>query len=232
MMAGPPARILVVDDEVSMTDTVGGVLRDEGFDVLLAGTGRAAIATATSSWPDLVVLDVMLPDLDGFEVIRRLRLDGWEVPVLFLTARDAVEDRVAGLRMGGDDYVTKPFSLDEVVERVSAILRRTCADIGDDGVLRVGDVVLNGETHEVWRAGIPVHLTATEHKLLRYLMRNTRRVLSKSQILDAVWDHGFEVDDNVVETFVSYLRKKLHRLGPPVIHTVRLVGYTYRPASE
>jgi two-component system OmpR family response regulator len=230
-VTAPAARVLVVDDEVSMTDTVGGVLRDEGFDVLLATTGRAAMASATSSRPDLIVLDVMLPDLDGFEVVRRLRLDGRDIPVLFLTARDAIEDRITGLRMGGDDYVTKPFSLDEVVERVRALLRRTRADNKSGGILQVGDIVLDDKAHQVWRGEIPVHLTATEHRLLRYFMHNPRRVLSKTRILEAVWDGGVGVDDNVVETFVSYLRKKLHRLGPPVIHTVRMVGYTFRPPS-
>jgi two-component system OmpR family response regulator len=221
-------RILVVDDERSIVDAVGTALRYEGFDVHEAGTGRSALEAAESLRPDLMVLDVMLPDLDGLEVTRRLRRDGVRVPVLFLTARDATEDKVAGLTVGGDDYVTKPFSLAEVVARVRAILRRASAAAEDESVLRFADLVLDEETHEVWRAGVPVHLTATEFNLLRYFLLNPRRVLSKAQLLDHVWHYDFEGEDNVVETYVSYLRKKLDRLGPPLLHTIRLVGYALR----
>ena len=228
------SRILVVDDEPSIVDVLATALRYEGFDVHEAGTGRAALKAAESLRPDLIVLDVMLPDLDGLEVTRRLRNDGLRMPVLFLTARDSTEDKIAGLTVGGDDYVTKPFSLGEVVARVRAILRRAGAGAGarDDSTLRFADLVLDEETHEVWRAGTPVHLTATEFNLLRYFMHNPRRVLSKAQILEHVWDYEYEGDDNVVETFVSYLRKKLDRLGPPLIHTIRLVGYSLRQPAE
>jgi two-component system OmpR family response regulator len=221
--------VLVVDDEPSIVDAVGTALRYEGFDVREARTGRAALASAQESLPDLVVLDVMLPDLDGLEVTRRLRADGIRVPVLFLTARDSVEDKVAGLTVGGDDYVTKPFSLAEIVARARAILRRTQGDAGDgDGRLRFADVEMDEDTHEVWRAGKVVRLTATEFSLLRFFLLNPRRVLSKSQIIDHVWHYDFGGDANVVETYVSYLRKKLDRMGPPLIHTIRLVGYTLR----
>jgi two-component system OmpR family response regulator len=221
--------VLVVDDEPSIVDAVGTALRYEGFDVREARTGRAALASAQESPPDLVVLDVMLPDLDGLEVTRRLRADGIRVPVLFLTARDSVEDKVAGLTVGGDDYVTKPFSLAEIVARARAILRRTQADDTDgDGRLRFADVEMDEDTHEVWRAAKPIRLTATEFSLLRFFLLNPRRVLSKSQIIDHVWHYDFGGDANVVETYVSYLRKKLDRAGPPLIQTIRLVGYTLR----
>jgi len=226
-----PTRILVVDDEPSITDAVGTALRYEGFDVRAEGTGRGALAAAADFRPELIVLDIMLPDLDGLEVTRRLRSDGIRTPVLFLTARDATEDKVSGLTVGGDDYVTKPFSLAEVVARVRAVLRRT-APATEDGLLRVEDLVMDEETREVWRNGTPVHLTATEFNLLRYFMLNPRRVLSKAQILDHVWQYDFGGDANVVETYVSYLRKKLDRLGPPIIQTVRLVGYSLRLAAS
>ena len=225
-------RVLVVDDEPSIVDAVATALRYEGFDVEEAGTGREALKAAETQRPDLIVLDIMLPDLDGLEVTRRLRQDGLRVPVLFLTARDSTEDKVSGLTVGGDDYVTKPFSLAEVVARVRAILRRVRVSGEDESVLRFADVVLDEETHEVWRAGKPVHLTATEFNLLRYLMLNPRRVLSKAQILDHVWQYDYDGGDNVVETYVSYLRKKIDRLGPPLIHTIRLVGYTLRQPAE
>ena len=225
------SRILVVDDEPSITDAVATALTYEGFDVRSESTGRAALAAATAFRPDLIVLDVMLPDLDGFEVTRRLRSDGLRMPVLFLTARDATEDKVSGLTVGGDDYVTKPFSLAEVVARVQAVLRRTSpGGASTEGVLRFEDLVMDEETREVWRDGTPVHLTATEFNLLRYFLLNPRRVLSKTQILDHVWQYDFDGDANVVETYVSYLRKKLDRLGPPLIQTVRLVGYSLRRA--
>jgi two-component system OmpR family response regulator len=229
MMSAP--RILVVDDEASILETVGGVLRDQGFDVETAATGREALAIAVAMSPDLLVLDVMLPDCDGLEVTRRLRAEARDPGILFLTARDSVEDRIAGLRLGGDDYLIKPFSLEEVVARVEAILRRTRPANGEQSLLQVGDLVMDSTTHEAWRGTVAVHLTATEFSLLRYFMENPRRVLSKSQILAAVWDYDVEVDENVVETYVSYLRKKLDRLGPPLIHTIRLVGYAFRPLA-
>jgi two-component system, OmpR family, response regulator len=225
-------QVLVVDDEASIVDAVATALRYEGFDVREAITGRAALASAQEDPPDLVVLDVMLPDLDGLEVTRRLRADGIRVPVLFLTARDSVEDKVAGLTVGGDDYVTKPFSLAEIVARAHAILRRTQGEKNGDGQLRFADVVLDQDTHEVWRAGNPVRLTATEFNLLRFFLLNPRRVLSKSQILDHVWHYDFGGDPNVVETYVSYLRKKLDQHGDPLIQTIRLVGYSLREADK
>jgi len=232
-VTGDPARqqILVVDDEPSIVDAVATTLRYEGFEVREATNGRAALAAAQEAPPDLIVLDVMLPDLDGIEVTRRLRADGIRVPVLFLTARDSVDDKVAGLTIGGDDYVTKPFSLAEVVARTRAILRRTHGDAEPEGQLQFSDLVLDEDSHEVWRAETPVHLTATEFNLLRFFMLNPRRVLSKSQILDHVWHYDFDGDASVVETYVSYLRKKLEGLGPPIIHTIRLVGYTLREAD-
>ena len=221
-------RVLVVDDEPSIVDAVATSLRYEGFDVSVATTGRQALASAQEDAPDLMVLDVMLPDLDGLEVTRRLRSDGITVPVLFLTAKDSVEDKVAGLSVGGDDYVTKPFALAEIVARVHAILRRVGAEPVDGDLLRFSDIEMSEGAHEVTRAGKPVQLTATEFNLLRFFMLNPRHVLSKAQILDHVWHYDFEGDANVVETYVSYLRRKLEAHGPPVIHTVRLVGYALR----
>ena len=229
----PRTQVLVVDDEPSIVDAVATTLRYEGFEVREARNGRAALAAAQEDPPDLIVLDVMLPDLDGIEVTRRLRSDGIRVPVLFLTARDSLDDKIAGLTVGGDDYVTKPFSLAEVVARARAILRRTQVETEQDGRLAFADVVLDDDSHEVWRAGTPVHLTATEFNLLRFFLLNPRRVLSKSQILDNVWHYDFDGDASVVETYVSYLRKKLEKLGPPLIHTIRLVGYALRePGTE
>lgn len=228
-MTADHLRILVVDDEPSIVDSVSTALRYEGFDVQTATTGRAALAAAQEDTPDLVVLDVMLPDLDGLEVTRRMRADGLRVPVLFLTARDALEDKLAGLTIGGDDYMTKPFSLAEVVARTRAILRRTSgADDAAGSELRFADLVLDEDSHQVWRDGHVVELTATEFALLRFFMLNPRRVLSKAQILDHVWHYDFAGDGNVVETYVSYLRKKLDRHGPPLLRTVRLVGYALR----
>ena len=221
-------QVLVVDDEASIVDAVATALRYEGFDVREASTGRAALSAAQEDPPDLVVLDVMLPDLDGIEVTRRLRSDGIRVPILFLTARDSLEDKVAGLTVGGDDYVTKPFSLAEIVARAHAILRRTHGEKNGDGQLKFADVVLDQDTHEVWRDGHPIRLTATEFNLLRFFLLNPRRVLSKSQILDHVWHYDFGGDANVVETYVSYLRKKLDQHGPSLIQTIRLVGYSLR----
>jgi len=226
-------RILVVDDEPSIVDAVATSLRYEGFDVEEATTGRAALAAAQERPPDLIILDVMLPDLDGLEVTRRLRADGVRVPVLFLTARDALEDKIAGLTVGGDDYVTKPFALAEIVARARAILRRVGVSGDDDGILTFADVEMDEAAHEVRRAGQPIQLTATEFNLLRFFLMNPRQVLSKAQILDHVWHYDFGGDANVVETYVSYLRKKLERHGPPLIHTIRLVGYTLRePTPE
>jgi two-component system OmpR family response regulator len=221
-------RVLVVDDEPSIVDAVATSLRYEGFEVDEAGTGRAALASAQNTPPDMIVLDIMLPDLDGLEVTRRLRADGIQVPILFLTARDALEDKVAGLTLGGDDYVTKPFSLAEIVARTHAILRRTYGPTDNDKRLRFADIEMDEDAHEVWRAGQLVQLTATEFSLLRFFLLNPRRVLSKSQILDHVWHYDFGGDANIVETYISYLRKKLDALGPPLIQTIRLVGYALR----
>ena len=226
-----PSRVLVVDDEQYIRDLVGTALRYEGFEVTEADTGRAALNAVGTARPDLVVLDVMLPDLDGLEVTRRLRSEGVRVPVVFLTARDATEDKVVGLTVGGDDYLTKPFSLEELVARVRAVLRRT-QPITTESQLRFADLILDEDTHEVWRGESPVHLTATEFNLLRYLMLNPRRVLSKIQILEHVWQYDFDGDPNVLETYISYLRKKLDPLGPPLIHTVRRVGYSLRVAES
>ena len=217
-------KILVVDDEPSILDAVGTALRYEGYDVELAATGREAVAAATRFEPDLVVLDWMLPDFDGLEVNRRLKAQGLGTAVLFLTAKDATEDKVEALRAGGDDYVTKPFSLAEVVARTQAILRRT-AGAGTDIVLRFADLSLDEARHEVARAETPIPLTGTEFELLRYFMLNPRRVLSKAQILQNVWRYDFGGNSNVVETYVSYLRKKLDAAGPPLIRTVRQAGY-------
>ena len=221
-------RVLVVDDEPSIVDAVATSLRYEGFEVEEATNGRGALASAQNNPPDMIVLDIMLPDLDGIEVTRRLRADGIRSPVLFLTARDAVEDKVAGLTVGGDDYVTKPFSLAEIVARTHAILRRTGAAPEQDNRLRFADIEMDDDSHEVWRADQPIQLTATEFSLLRFFLLNPRRVLSKTQILDHVWHYDFGGDANIVETYVSYLRKKLDAFGPPVIHTIRLVGYALR----
>jgi two-component system, OmpR family, response regulator len=218
------ARILVVDDEPSIVDAVATALRYEGFDVEEATNGRDAIAAVTRLEPDLVVLDWMLPDIEGIEVGRRIRDRGFKTAILFLTAKEAVENKVEALRAGGDDYVTKPFSLAEVVARVHAILRRTAGNLPGD-VLRFEDLVLDEARHEVSRADVPLDLTATEFNLLRFLMLNPRRVVSKGQILQHVWRYDFGGNTNVVETYVSYLRRKLDALGPPLIKTVRQAGY-------
>ncbi len=219
-----PGKIVVVDDEASIVDAVATALRYEGFDVREAATGRAALATAAEFEPDLVVLDWMLPDIEGIEVGRRLREQGFKTAILFLTAKDAIENKVEALRAGGDDYVTKPFSLAEVVARVQAILRRTAGDLPGD-VLRFADVQLDESRHEVFRGENRIDLTATEFSLLRFFLLNPRRVLSKGQILQNVWRYDFGGNSNVVETYVSYLRKKLDAAGPPLIKTVRQVGY-------
>ena len=225
---GDEMRVLVVDDEDNITDLVATALRYEKFEVSVAHDGRGAIDAVEAFRPDLIVLDVMLPDLDGFEVARRLAADGRRIPVVFLTARDATEDKVRGLTMGGDDYVTKPFSLEELLARIRAVLRRTEGDPERTAKLSFADLELDEDTHEVWRGREPIDLTATEFKLLRYLMLNARRVLSKSQILDHVWEYDFGGDGNIVETYISYLRKKIDTLGPPLIHTIRGAGYSLR----
>ncbi|HUO49939.1 MAG TPA: response regulator transcription factor [Acidimicrobiales bacterium] len=226
------ARILVVDDEPYITDLLGAALRFEGFEVETAATGGEALTRAQGGSHDLLLLDVMLPDLPGTDVCRRLRDEGYTTPVLFLTARDATEDKVAGLRVGGDDYVAKPFSLDELVARIQAILRRTARVNGKGGELRFADLVMDDATHEVSRNGSSIELTATEFNVLRYLLENARRVLSKSEILDNVWDYDFDGDPNIVETYISYLRKKVDCFDPPLIHTIRGVGYSLRLPKE
>jgi two-component system, OmpR family, response regulator len=222
------ARVLVVDDEENITYLLGTALRHFGFDVLTAASGREGLAKATDAKPDLVLLDVMLPDLNGFDVCRRLRDSGVQVPILFLTARDATEDKVRGLTLGGDDYVTKPFSLEEVVARVRAILRRSGRLIDSEPPLAYADLVMDDDAHQVRRDGQLVDLSPTEYKLLRYLLANAGKVLSKAQILDHVWEYDFGGEATVVETYISYLRKKLDPLGPPLIQTVRGIGYALR----
>jgi len=233
---GRQTRVLVVDDEPNISALLSATLRLIDFDVRAAGGGNEALLAAAEFDPDLVVLDVMLPDLDGFQVAQRLRAAGRPVPVLFLTARDSVEDRISGLTVGGDDYVTKPFSLEEVVLRIRAILRRTHAEpspAADDGVLRYADLEMDEDAHEVRRGGKLVELSPTEFKLLRYLLTNAGRVVSKAQILDRVWSYDFGGDGRIVESYVYYLRRKLDRLGPTLIHTVRGVGYALRlPRTE
>jgi two-component system, OmpR family, response regulator len=224
------AHILVVDDEANIRDLLSIALRHVGFEVTTADTCLAAQNIVVKQAPDLLVLDVMLPDGDGIELCQRLRRDGMRAPVLFLTARDATEDKVRGLTVGGDDYVTKPFSLEELVARVRAVLRRVQGDENVAKALSFADVVLDDDSHEVRRDGHVVNLSPTEFKLLRFLIANAGRVLSKAQILDHVWQYDFDGDANVVETYVSYLRKKLDPLGPPILHTVRGVGYVLRQA--
>lgn len=230
---GTPVRVLVVDDERSLTDLLKMSLRYEGWDVRTASDGRTAITAAREFRPDAIVLDIMLPDIDGLEVLKRVRADGSEVPVLFLTAKDALDDRIAGLTAGGDDYVTKPFSLEEVIARLRALIRRSSFGLSHahDPVIRVGDLVLNEDSYEVHRAGEPIELTATEFELLRFLMRNPRRVLSKAQILDRVWSYDYDGKASVVEIYISYLRKKIDAGRDPMIHTVRGAGYMIKAAG-
>ena len=229
---GSPLRVLVVDDEQNIAELLRMALRYEGWEIDIALTGTQAVNSAKANHPDAVVLDMMLPDFDGMEVLRRLRANREDVPVLFLTARDSVEDRVAGLTAGGDDYVTKPFSLEEVVARVRALLRRAGAQQAETvAKLVVGDLILDEDSHEVFRGEDEIHLTATEFELLRYLMRNPRRVLSKAQILDRVWNYDFGGQANVVELYISYLRKKIDAGRPPMIHTMRGAGYVLKPAE-
>ena len=225
----PGARVLVVDDEASITDALCTALRYDGFDARDAASARAAREEIGTFMPDVMILDVMLPDTDGFTLARELRADGNNTPIIFLTARDETSEKLAGLSLG-DDYVTKPFSLAEIVARVGNILRRTKGD--DSGVLRFEDVVLNEETHEVHRNADRIVLTRTEFALLALFLRNPRRVLSKQQIIDSVWADEPTVDPNVVETYVSYLRKKLGTDRPQLIHTIRLVGYVLKDPEE
>ncbi|MBI5107097.1 MAG: response regulator transcription factor [Solirubrobacterales bacterium] len=224
----PVNRVLVVDDEPNIVDVVAMALRFQGFEVASAGTGEEALAQVEHFRPQVMVLDVMLPDMEGFEVAERLGADRGQVPIIFLTARDATEDKLRGLTTGGDDYMTKPFSLEELVARIRNVLRRTGASEPDSSTLRFEDLELDEDTREVTRAGRPVELTATEYRLLRYLMLNPRRVLTRAQILDHVWDYDFGGDARVLETYISYLRKKLDQHGPSLIHTVRGVGYALR----
>jgi two-component system OmpR family response regulator len=229
---GTPIRVLVVDDEPNLAEVMSSVLRHEGWDVRSAGTGRSAVRTGREFRPDLIVLDMMLPDFDGLEVMRRLRADNPRVGVLFLTARDSVEDRIAGITAGGDDYVTKPFSLEEVLARLRGMLRRAGMSHNHaDTQLAVADLTMDEDAREVRRAGGLVVLTATEFELLRYLMRNPRRVLSKAQILDRVWNYDFGGQAHVVELYISYLRKKIDAGHEPLIHTVRGVGYVLKTAT-
>jgi two-component system OmpR family response regulator len=229
---GSPVRALVVDDEATLTDLLQMALRYEGWEIRTAGDGRSAIQAAREFKPDVIVLDIMLPDIDGLTVLSRLRADGHEIPVLFLTAKDSLDDRIAGLTAGGDDYVTKPFSLEELVARLRGLIRRSTMTVtaDNDPEISVGDLVLNEDSHEVHRGGEAIELTATEFELLRFLMRNPRRVLSKAQILDRVWSYDFGGRSSVVEIYVSYLRKKVDAGHPQMIHTVRGSGYILKPA--
>jgi two-component system OmpR family response regulator len=220
--------VLVVDDEPNIADVISMALRYQGFEVATAATGAEALSAVRSFRPQLMLLDVMLPDMEGFEVARRLGAEHARVPIIFLTARDATEDKVRGLTVGGDDYVTKPFSLEELIARVRALLRRSGASEPESGLLTFADVELDEDAHEVTRAGALIELTATEYRLLRYLMLNPRHVLTRTQLLEHVWDYDFGGDARVLETYISYLRKKLDAHGPALIHTVRGVGYVLR----
>jgi two-component system OmpR family response regulator len=228
---GNPINVLVVDDEAVLAEMVSMALRYEGWNIATASDGSAAIAAARAQRPDVVVLDVMLPDMSGLDVLHKLREEHPQLPVLLLTAKDAVEDRIAGLTAGGDDYVTKPFSIEEVVLRLRALLRRTGVTTLDSGAqLVVGDLVLDEDSHEVARGGEPISLTSTEFELLRFMMRNSKRVLSKAQILDRVWSYDFGGRSNIVELYISYLRKKIDSGREPMIHTLRGAGYVLKPA--
>jgi two-component system OmpR family response regulator len=228
----PEAKLLVVEDDPNILELLSASLRFAGFAVSTATSGSAAVNAAKDGRPDLVVLDIMLPDLDGFEVIRLMREGGARTPVVFLTARDATDDKIRGLTLGGDDYVTKPFSLEELTARIRAVLRRTSGGQDTPSRLVFADLELDEETHEVYRAGQRVQLSPTEFKLLRYLMLNANRVLSKAQILDHVWNYDFRGDDNIVESYISYLRRKVDTVQPRLIHTLRGVGYVLRkPAA-
>jgi two-component system OmpR family response regulator len=227
---GNPINVLVVDDEAVLAEMVSMALRYEGWNIATASDGSSAIAAARAQRPDVVVLDVMLPDMSGLDVLRKLREENPQLPVLLLTAKDAVEDRIAGLTAGGDDYVTKPFSIEEVVLRLRALLRRTGVTTVDSGAqLVVGDLILDEDSHEVTRGGEPISLTSTEFELLRFMMRNSKRVLSKAQILDRVWSYDFGGRSNIVELYISYLRKKIDSGREPMIHTLRGAGYVLKP---
>ena len=229
---GTAIRVLTVDDETSLTELLSMALRYEGWEVSTAASGLAAVKTAREVRPDAIVLDMMLPDFDGLEVMRRVRAEQPDVPVIFLTAKDALDDRIGGLTAGGDDYVTKPFSLEELVARLRALLRRSGATtLRNESQLVVGDLTLDEDSHDVTRGGELINLTATEFELLRYLMRNPRRVLSKPQILDRVWNYDFGGQANVVELYISYLRKKIDSGREPMIHTLRGAGYVLKPAG-
>lgn len=224
------ARLLVVEDDPNILELLSASLRFAGFDITTASSGMDAVSTAREHRPDLIVLDIMLPDFDGFEVVRKLRDSGARTPVVFLTARDATDDKIRGLTLGGDDYVTKPFSLEELTARIRAVLRRTGGEPLSSR-LTVADLELDEDSHEVWRAGDRVQLSPTEFKLLRYLMANAGRVLSKGQILDHVWSYDFRGDDSIVESYISYLRRKVDTVEPRLIHTLRGVGYVLRVSS-
>jgi two-component system, OmpR family, response regulator len=227
--AEPEAKLLVVEDEPNIRELLATSLRFAGFEVEVAGTGAEAITAAERNHPDLCVLDVMLPDMDGFSVTRRLRESGRPLPIVFVTARDSVDDKVKGLTVGGDDYVTKPFSLEEVVARIRAVLRRTRPVDDESSALHFADLSLDEDSHEVRRGGRVIEVSPTEFKLLRYLMLNPNRVLSKAQILDHVWDYDFRGEAGIVESYISYLRRKIDTPGvPPLIHTKRGVGYVLR----
>jgi len=221
-------RVLVVDDEENVTHLVSSALRFDGFETITADNGPSALVAVAEADPDLVVLDVMMPGMDGLGVLQNLRAAGSQVPVIFLTARDAATDRIGGLRAGADDYVVKPFSVEELLARVHAVLRRSVPEEGREGVLHVADLELDENSHEVTRGGVEVHLTATEFELLRYLMRNERVVLSKAQILDRVWKYDFQGQSNIVELYIGYLRKKVDSVDPKLIHTVRGAGYVIK----
>ncbi|MCU1355286.1 MAG: two component transcriptional regulator, winged helix family [Acidimicrobiales bacterium] len=229
--SGSQPRVLVVDDEEHITELLAMGLGYQGFDVERAASGRAALDAVARHAPDLIVLDVMLPDLDGFEVAKRLRRDegaSTRIPIIFLTARDTTQDKVTGLRLGSDDYVTKPFSIEELIERVKAVLRRSAGAGAGESKISFADLELDDETRDVWRDGRLIELTPTEYKLLRYLLVNARRVMTRDQILEAVWDYTFAGNASVLETYISYLRQKIDATDPPLIHTVRGIGYSLR----
>ena len=228
-MAG--GHLLIVDDEDNLRSMLSAALRHHGFEITTAANGREALASIAESTPDLILLDVMMPELDGFEVCRRLRADNNNTPVLFLTARDGTADKVRGLTLGGDDYLQKPFSLEELVARATAILRRAGSISDDSRILELEDLSLDDDAHIVLKAGEHVHLSPTEYKLLRYLLINQGRVLSKAQILDHVWEYDFDGDGGIVETYIGYLRRKLDTAEPKLIHTIRGTGYTVRLQS-
>ena len=228
-----PIKILVVDDEPNIRDLLASGLRFAGFSVLAVGNGNDAVTAAEKGNPDLILLDVMLPDMSGFSVTKKLRSMGILAPVLFLTARDEVEDKITGLTVGGDDYMTKPFSLDEIIARINAILRRTKASTAEKSVIEVGEVRIDEDAHEVFVNNTPVELSPTEYQLLRFLMENANRVLSKSQILDHVWEYDFNGEMGIVESYVSYLRKKLDPLtSEPVLVTKRGHGYMFKSTKK